>query len=63
MRRSGVPSLVLRRANGGDGPCPREDKGERVKVHLPGQSESAGGVGKATCAGSHNRSFIVVEQS
>jgi hypothetical protein len=39
---------VLRRANGGDGPCPREDKGKRVKVPLPGQSESAGGVGKAT---------------
>ena len=56
-------SLVLRRANGGDGSSPREDKGERVKVHLPGQSESAGGIGKATCASSHNRNFIVVEHS
>jgi len=56
-------SLVLLQANGGDGSSPREDKGERVKVHLPGQSEGAGGVSKATCASSHNRSFIVVEQS
>ena len=63
LRQSYRRDLVLRRANGGDGSSPGEDKGERVKVHLPGQSESAGGIGKTTCASSHNRSFIVVEHS
>src|SRR5205814_4984521 len=65
MRRSGAQSLVSLRADTGDHPLPRENKGRRVRceVQLPAQLKMAGGVGEATCAACHLRGFMVVVHS
>src|SRR5437868_8256387 len=66
MRRSGARCLVPpRRADTGDHPLPRENKGRRVRgeVQLPAQLKMAGGVGEATCAACYLCGFMVVVHS